>query len=404
MNKETNNNWKIYMLTIICFVVGTTQFSIVGMLDKIAESVGVSVSTAGQLVTVYSLSNAIGTPLVVVAISKMNQRKQLLLALAIILLGISCMLVLPGFTSLMTARVILGIGSGVFVVNAYGMARKLAAPGRQGSAMSNVAMGFSSSLVFGVPLGRMVAGAYGWKAIFWIIAVICLFALLVIKQSIPALEGDVSVPINKRFALLKNPRIAFMLSVTVFVFICFSIIDTYITPFLTAAMPMMKDKISIVLMILGVGSLIGSKAGGFLADRIGINRTIFSAIAIQIITLVLVSLLGIGWSMGTIILLMIWEIACWTFGPTQNFNLVSLAPEVSSIALSLNSTFVQIGFSLGAVIGGIVVGGWSVMSITWISAIAAVIAIFAFSFARSLSSTDDEASKEEQFMEEEYEM
>ncbi|WP_278245897.1 MFS transporter [Clostridium sp. DL-VIII] len=281
---------------------------------------------------------------------------------------------------------------------------KLAAPGRQGSAMSNVAMGFSSSLVFGVPLGRMVAGAYGWKAIFWIIAVICLFALLVIKQSIPALEGDVSVPINKRFALLKNPRIAFMLSVTVFVFICFSIIDTYITPFLTAAMPMMKDKISIVLMILGVGSLIGSKAGGFLADRIGINRTIFSAIAIQIITLVLVSLLGIGWSMGTIILLMIWEIACWTFGPTQNFNLVSLAPEVSSIALSLNSTFVQIGFSLGAVIGGIVVGGWSVMSITWISAIAAVIAIFAFSFARSLSSTDDEASKEEQFMEEEYEM
>ncbi|WP_278245896.1 MFS transporter [Clostridium sp. DL-VIII] len=113
------------MLTIICFVVGTTQFSIVGMLDKIAESVGVSVSTAGQLVTVYSLSNAIGTPLVVVAISKMNQRKQLLLALAIILLGISCMLVLPGFTSLMTARVILGIGSGVFVVNAYGMARKV---------------------------------------------------------------------------------------------------------------------------------------------------------------------------------------------------------------------------------------------------------------------------------------
>jgi DHA1 family putative efflux transporter-like MFS transporter len=394
MDKAKNNNWKIYILTIICFVVGTTQFSIVGMLDKIAESVGVSVSTAGQLVTVYSLSNAICTPLVVVAISKMNQRKQLLLALTIILIGIVGMLVLPGFGFLMFSRIILGIGAGVFVVNAYGMATKLAAPGRQGSAMSNVAMGFSSSLVFGVPLGRMVAGAYGWKAIFWIIAVICLFALLVIKRSIPALEGDASVPLTKRFALLKNPKIAFMLSVTVFVFIGFSIIDTYITPFLTAAMPMMEDKISIVLMILGIGSLIGSKTGGFLADRIGINRTILSAITIQIIALVLVSLLGLGWSMGTIILLMIWEIACWTFGPTQNFNLVSLAPEVSSVALSLNGTFVQIGFSIGAGIGGIVVGGWSVMSITWISAAAAVIAVLVFSFARSLSSPDDEVSRE----------
>lgn len=382
------------MLTIICFVVGTTQFSIVGMLDKIAASVGVSVSTAGQLVTVYALSNALGTPLVVVAISKMNQRKQLLLALAIILIGIGCMLVIPGFGFLIVARIILGIGSGVFVVNAYGMAKKLAAPGRQGSAMSNVAMGFSSSLVFGVPLGRMIAGPYGWKMIFWIIEIFCLLALLVIKKTIPAFEGDASVPLTKRFSLLKNPRIALMLSVTLFVFIGFSIIDTYITPFLIAAMPTMEEKISIILMILGVGSVIGSKTGGFLADRIGINRTILSAIILQTIALVLVSVVGSGWAMGTIILLMIWEVACWTFGPIQNFNLVSLAPEVSSIALSLNSTFVQIGFSLGAGIGGIVVGRWSVMAITWISATSAAVAILVFNFARSLSRSDDEVRRE----------
>lgn len=389
------------MLTIICFVVGTTQFSIVGMLDKIAASVGVSVSTAGQLVTVYALSNAIGTPLVIVAIAKMNQRKQLLLALTIILLGIVSMLVLPGFGFLMVARVILGVGTGVFVVNAYGIAAKLALPGRQGGAMSNVAMGFSSSLVFGVPLGRIVAGAYQWKTIFWIIGVFTLLALLIIKRTIPAFEGEASVPLVKRLTLLKNPRIAIMLSVTLFVFIGFSIIDTYITPFLTAAMPMMEEKISIILMILGIGSLIGSKLGGLLADRIGIARTIFSAMIVQVITLVLVSV-GSGLVMFAIIMLMIWELACWTFGPTQNFNLVSLAPEASGIVLSLNSTFVQLGFALGAGIGGIVVGGWSIMAITWISAASAAVAILVFSFARSFSRSDDEVRREEQSKEEEY--
>lgn len=372
------------MLTIISFIVGTTQFSVVGMLDKIAVSVGVSVSTAGQLVTVYALANAIGTPLVIIAIAKMNQRKQLLLALSIIMMGIGIMLILPGFGFLLVARMILGVGSGVFIVNAYGIATKLAAPGRQGSAMSNVAMGFSSSLVFGVPLGRIVAGVYEWKTIFWIIEILCVISLFIIKKTIPSFSGEASVPLKERFTLLKNPKIALTLSVTLFVFMGFSIIDTYITPFLITDMPKMQNKISMVLMILGIGSLIGSKAGGFLADRIGISRTIFGSMTIQCIALIVVSL-NPGWVKGGVVLLMIWECACWTFGPTQSFNLVSLAPGVSSIALSLNSTFVQIGFSIGAGVGGGIMGKWSVISITWVSALAALVAIFIFSYSQVVS-------------------
>lgn len=107
-------------------------------------------------------------------------------------------------------------------------------------------------------------------------------------------------------------------------------------------------------MLLGIGSVIGSKLGGILADRTGISRTLFISMIVQFITLILVSTVESGW-VTTIILLMVWEIACWTFGPTQNFNFASLAPEVSSIALSLNSSFVQLGFAVGADIGGIVV-------------------------------------------------
>ncbi|MDQ0202086.1 MFS transporter [Neobacillus ginsengisoli] len=385
-----NNTWKIYMLTLISFIVGTSQFSIVGMLDKVAASAGVSVSSAGQLVTVFALGNAVGTPLVMVATAKMNQRKQLLMALAIILVGIVTMLALPGFGFLMASRVILGVGTGVFVVTAYGIAAKLAPPGRQGGAMSNVAMGFSSSLVFGVPLGRMVAAAFGWKMIFWAIGLLSLLATFAVARAIPAMEGEGAVPLGKRFALLKQPRIMVTLGVTFFVFIGFSIVDTYITPFLKAVMPTMEREISIILMTLGIGSLIGSRLGGFLADRIGKVRTLLGSMAVQALTLALVSTVSASSVLITVMLLMLWEIACWTFGPTQNFNLVSLAPEASGIVLSLNSSFVQLGFAAGAGIGGIVVGGWSIMEITWISAvsavIAAVVAVFSFGLARSLSS------------------
>lgn len=376
------------MLALISFVVGTSQFSIVGMLDNIAASVDVSVATAGQLITVFALGNAIGTPLVMLATAMMNQRKQLLLALGIILLGVVSTLALPGFIFLMASRVILGIGTGVFVVTAYGIAAKLASPGRQGGAMANVAMGFSSSLVFGIPIGRMVASAHDWKTLFWGIGFLSLLALFAVARTIPALEGEAAVPLGQRFSFLKQPRIAITLSVTFFVFIGFSVVDTYITPYLTAVMPTMESKISVILLVLGIGSLIGSRLGGFLADRIGIMRTLFVSMFVQVFSLLVVSVVS-EWITPIIALLMFWEIACWTFGPTQNFNLVSLAPESSGIVLSLNSTFVQLGFAAGAGIGGIAVGSFSIMAITWISAasaaLAAIIAFMSINRDRSLS-------------------
>ena len=58
-----SNAWKIYMLAIISFLVGTSEFIIAGILDKVAADVGVSVSAAGQLITVFSLAYAFGTPI-----------------------------------------------------------------------------------------------------------------------------------------------------------------------------------------------------------------------------------------------------------------------------------------------------------------------------------------------------
>jgi DHA1 family putative efflux transporter-like MFS transporter len=84
-------------------------------------------------------------------------------------------------------------------------------------------------------------------------------------------------------------------------------------------------------------------------------------------------------------LLLLWAIAAWTFGPTQSFNLATLAPEASGIMLSLNSSFVQLGFAAGAGIGGIAVGGSSILAICWIGAISVTVATVSFGLARRIS-------------------
>ncbi|WAH36378.1 MFS transporter [Alicyclobacillus dauci] len=378
-----SNTWKIYLLTLISFLVGTSQFAIVGILDKVAVSVGVSVSAAGQLITVFALANAIGTPIVILATAKTDRRRQLLMALDIILLG-SILVALPGFAFLMVSYIVLGVGTGVFVVTAYATAANLAPPGRQGRAMSNVSLGFSASLVFGVPIGRVVAAAYDWKVIFWVIGFLTLLGIFAVARAIPSKQAP--VPLGEQFALLKNPKIAFALGVTLFVFIGYSVMNTYIPPFLTSVMSVGERNVSFILFALGTASLIGSKLGGFLSDRIGTARTLVGDMVVHALVLALLSLVA-RTTVVAIPLLMLWAIAAWTFAPTQNFNLLSLAPEASGIVLSLNSSFVQLGFAAGAAIGGIAVGG-SVLAISWIGAtsvaIAVCVAAISFGLARMM--------------------
>lgn len=118
------------MLTLISFLVGTSQFVISGILDEVAASVGVSLSAAGQLITVFALAIVIGTPVIMVATAKMGRCKQLLLALAIILLGIMLTIALPGFGILLLSRIVLGVRTGIFVVTSYATAANLAPAGR----------------------------------------------------------------------------------------------------------------------------------------------------------------------------------------------------------------------------------------------------------------------------------
>ncbi|MGF6947698.1 DHA1 family putative efflux transporter-like MFS transporter [Neobacillus sp. B4I6] len=371
-----NKSWKlkIYLLTLISLIAGTSQNVFVGILDKVADYAGVTESAAGQLITLFAFANAIGTPIIILATAKLDQRKQLLMALCFIVIGSVMTAALPGFGFLMVSRIVLGIGTGVFVVTAYSLATKIAPPGHQASAIATVTMGFSASLVLGVPIGRIIAASFDWKVIFWGIGLLCLLAIFAVAKMIPTTKGETPVPLGKQLALLKNPKIAMALSVTFFLFIGYSMFYTYITPFLNDVSPMSEQAVSLTLLVFGIATLIGSKLGGFMTDRLGSTRSLFFGMSVNVFALILLSTIA-GPHIMTLVLLMVWAIASWTSGPTLQFNVVSLAPGASGIVLSLNSSFLQLGNATGAGIGGLVTSGFSIQSISWIAAASVVIAI-----------------------------
>ncbi|MBE1444836.1 MFS transporter [Paenibacillus sp. OAS669] len=379
------STWKVYVLALISFLVGTSNYIVSGILDRIAETLGTSVAAAGQLITVYSLAYAVGTPILMALTAKMDRRKLLLYSLGLFIAANLLTFILSGFGFFIAARIITALGAGVVTVNALSIAAKIALPGKQASAIANVTMGITASLIIGVPLGRMVASAFGWKAVFLAIAIVGGLAMLVIAAVIPRMQGDKPVPLIKQFALLKKPQVLVALAITFFWLGGYSLAYTYLSPFLLEVTHLNESLISAALFMFGIASLIGSKVGGYSADKRGIKNTLVSGMVLHVVSLILLSLVGQS-VIAVFAILILWSFAAWSSAPAQQFNLVSLVPESSGVMLSLNSSMMQLAMAVGAGIGGLIVNRVSLASITWFGVLGVLIAIIAVVVLSSMAS------------------
>ncbi|MGO4791502.1 MFS transporter [Paenibacillus sp. 2KB_20] len=368
------NSWKIYILAIVSFLVGTSEFVIAGILDMLASDIGVSVAAAGQLITVYSLAYAIGTPILIALTAKMDRRKLMLSALGLFFVGNLITVTTTGYAMLLGARIILAISTGVFMVVALTVAAKISHPGKQGSAIATVLVGFNLALILGVPLGRIIAGSHDWKIIFTGVGALSLVAMLVLLLTIPKSEGEAPVPIREQLALLKSPRITVALSISFFWILGYTMLYTYVTPFLLDITGMSEGMVNVGLFAFGLASLIGSQVGGYGADKWGIPRTMIGGLLFHSGILLLLTAFSHS-SMVVLPLLMLWSFFAWSTGPVQQVYLIGMAPQASGIILSLNNSIVQLGMAVGAVIGGIVVDSISLAAVGWFGGVGVAIGL-----------------------------
>ncbi|MBL5768704.1 MFS transporter [Heyndrickxia sporothermodurans] len=371
-----SNTLKIYVLAIVSFLVGTSEYIISGILDTIADSLGITLAAAGQLITIFSLVYAIFTPIFMGITSSIDRRKLMVFSLGLFVIGNILAFILPGFGLFVVARVIMALGAGMVVVTALAIAAKIAPEGKQGSSIATVVMGFTASLIIGVPLGRIISSAFGWKAVFGGIALLGILAIIIIRASIPPINGDKSVPLFKQLALLKKRKVTIGLAITFFWLGGYSIAYTYLSPYLLNVSGIEEKLLSGVLLIFGVASLIGSKFGGYSTDRWGVQKTLLGGMSLHIIMLVLLSLVTNSY-ISVLIILILWSFAAWSSGPTQQYNLATIEPESTGILLGLNQSVMQLGMAAGAGIGGIFVEKVSLSSVTWIGALGVTIAIVA---------------------------
>ena len=382
----------LWALTLSAFAIGTTEFVIVGLIPTIASSLGVSVPSAGLLVSLYALGVAVAAP-VLTALTARVPRKALLLGLmALFTVGNLVAWIAPGYEALMAARVLTGLAHGVFFSIGSTIATSLVPKEKAASAIAIMFTGLTVALVTGVPLGTWIGQMWGWQSTFLAVSLLGVVAFIGSWMLVPHdIAGSKPASLLTQAAVLKKPRLLLVYAITALGYGGSFIAFTYLAPILQEITGFSASTVSLVMLVYGVSVAFGNIWGGKLADKKGPIRALQIVFALLALVLFVLTFTA---SNPWLAVLTVLAWGAFAFGNVPGLQVYVVqqaerhAPQAVDVASGLNIAAFNVGIALGAWGGGLIVSHLGLMATPWIGAIVVLAALGLTSLAGRLDQRD----------------
>ena len=262
----------LYLLALVVFAMGTSEFMLAGLVPDISTYFGVSVGTAGLLTSAFAAGMVIGAPAMAALTRRLPMKATLLGCVIVFALSHVVGALTPDFTFLFITRVIAAIVNAGFLAVALGAATKLVAPDAKGRAVAILLAGTTVATVAGVPAGALLGTALGWQSTFWAIALLCVPAAIGIAAGFTnqtddsSREESSSTPLRAELAQLASPRLVLTMLLAALVNAGTFATLTFLAPIVTDTAGLSQWWVSVALVLFGVGSFIGVTVAGRLSD------------------------------------------------------------------------------------------------------------------------------------------
>ncbi|TKT82968.1 MFS transporter [Aquamicrobium sp. LC103] len=382
----------LYALTAGAFGIGVTEFVIMGLLLEVSADLGVSISSAGLLISGYALGVVAGAPLLGAFTGKWSRKTLLMSLMVVFTIGNLACALAPDYWTLMAARVLTAFAHASFFGVGSVVATGLVAPNRKASAIAIMFTGLTVANILGVPFGTWLGQAFGWRSTFWAVTLIGIAALAVIALLVPRDEpaADEEADTGGALAVLSRRPVLLGLLTTVLSWVGVFAAFTYIAPILTRITGFSDAAVSPILLVFGGGLVVGNLLGGKLADRRLVPTMLGSLVALSAVLLAMT--FAIHDQVLAVAAIGLFGAAAFaTVAPLQMWVLQKAEGAGQGLASSFNIAAFNLGNAIGAGLGGLVIDhGPGLGSVTWIAGLVPLAALAVAFLALRLEKRDGE--------------
>jgi MFS transporter, DHA1 family, inner membrane transport protein len=360
-------------LAVSAFGIGTSEYIIMGLLPDLAHSLRVSIPKSGILVSGYALSVTLGSPLVALALSRMDRKRALLILMGMFIGGNALCALAPTFLLLLIARILTALCHGAFFGIGSIMAFHLVPRSERAQAITLMFSGLTLANVLGVPAGTALGQVFGWRFAFWALVPVGLIAGLGLWRMVPHQTPE-NMELKHELQAALRPQVQLVLTLSTLCSVSLFCVFTYIAPILEQITRLSPTSVSKVLVVFGVGITVGNLLGGRLSDWKQMP------VLIGGIMLLIVILLGMPFLVlsltPAVVMIFVWGCVHFATGSPLQARIVEQAKGAPNLASTLNQGAFNLGNALGASLGGIMLTeGISYRYLPWGSAAVAGVAL-----------------------------
>lgn len=362
----------VIAMSITAFILVTSEFLPVGILNILSADLNISAGTAGATIVLPGLSAAIAA-LAVPYFGRNSDRRNVVLAT--VLASVAGNLIsacASSYAMLLVGRLLQGVAVGGFWSVALGIVPRIGPQGMHiAKVMSVYMLGVTAATVLGVPLATWLTGAIGWRPTFAFIAGVCIVAMVGLWRFVPRVPAIGNYRLRDLGLLLTAmpSRIGFIAILLVGTghFMSYA----YLAPFLQQAAHFDVDLIAITLLIYGAAGIVGTWAGGHLGSK----DVRYGFLATAIVLMLSIGLLPIlaSSTIAMILLVSLWGVAWGCFPMMANTWMYVTAPQEAERGISALVVAFQIMIGGSALAGGWLVDHAGVNPVLLFGAFAALI-------------------------------
>lgn len=350
----------IFSLALSTFGLGMAEFGIMGVLTELAQDTGISIPSAGNMISFYAFGVVIGAPIVALFSGKFSLKTTLLFLVAMSAVGNTLFTFSTSYFWLATGRLISGFPHGaIFGVGAI-ILSKIAPPGKVTVAVAGMIAGMTVANLMGVPLGTWLGHQFSWRYTFFVIAAFNALVILSVLLWVPDIHDKSEIKLTEQFQFLKKPEPWLIFAATMFgnagVFAWFS----FVKPFMVNVSGIEEGAMTLIMMLMGLGMVLGNLMSGKLSGRFSPLRIAATTDMVIVASLLLLFAFG---ELKTASLVMGFICCAGLFALSAPLQILLL--QNAKGGEMLGAAGGQMAFNLGSAIGAYFGGMMITLGFSW---------------------------------------